>query len=82
MNAVKNDGLSVLIKTKDNLSVWIDGYVDENNEISFDWNKFIFITNEDKLIKTFQDDADNFMQCCAIAEDYLAEKGLIDIKLN
>ena len=61
---------SVLIQTDNNLEIWFDVW-EENDEITGDWNKFIFDLkdNRDLDIKEFQNDSDNFMECLEIAEE-------------
>ena len=61
---------SVLIQTDNNLEIWFDVW-EENDEITGDWNKFIFDLKDtrDLDIKEFQNDSNNFMECLEIAEE-------------
>lgn len=71
MKAVKIDSSgSVLIDTG-KLKIWVDVW-EENNELTADWNKYIFfLNNQDDLdIREFQSDANNFMEATELAIDF------------
>ena len=55
---------SVLIQTNTHLAIWFDVW-EENDEITGDWNKFIFDLKDrrDLDIREFQNDSNNFMEC-------------------
>lgn len=77
MKVIKNEGLNVLIQTDKGLLIWLDGQL-ENEELTFEWNKYIFHLDNKKHIeiRDFQDNPENYMNCCSIAEQYLIENGL------
>jgi hypothetical protein len=54
---IKTDGNSYLIDFGNNMQLWFDTWLDENNEFTGDWNKYIFYTNDhqDMQEKAFQD---------------------------
>lgn len=61
---------SCLIKTNCNLKIWFDIWL-ENDEITGDWNKYIFDLkkNDDLEIIKFQNDSTNFMECLELATE-------------
>lgn len=70
---------SVLIKVNDTLSVWFDLWIDKDNELSGDWNQYIFNLNDknDEMIYEYQSNAENFTTCFELAEEYLKEKNIL-----
>ena len=75
MEAIKIDDTgSVLIKTEDNLQVWVDVWTNDG-ELIADWNKYIFNLNnsEDVQIKSFQEDSENFDEATSLAIEYYKE---------
>ena len=78
--AIKHDNAnSVLIKVNDTLSVWFDLWIDNDNELTGDWNKYIFYLNDknDLEIQDYQSNAENFTTCFELAEEYLKEKNIL-----
>lgn len=56
-----DDGISVQIDFGDGMLLWFDAWRDENGDITGDWNKYIFHTNDDQDMreKAFQEANDN-----------------------
>ena len=56
-----DNGISYRIEFNSDMTLWFDTWLD-NNELTGDWNKYIFHLNnsEDVKIKAFQENANNF----------------------
>mgnify|MGYP003122923338 CR=1 FL=1 len=61
---------SVQIETENNLKIWFDIWLD-NNELTGDWNMYIFDleNSKDLEIKKFQENIENFNECLDLAVD-------------
>jgi len=59
---------SVQIETENNLKIWFDIWLD-NNELTGDWNMYIFDlkNSKDLEIKKFQENIENFNKCLDLA---------------
>jgi hypothetical protein len=59
---------SVQIETENNLKIWFDIWLD-NNELTGDWNMYIFDlkNSKDLEIKKFQENIENFNECLDLA---------------
>ena len=78
MKVLKFDKDSALVQTE-SLKVWMDYSIDKDGHLEIDWNKYIFYKHnyEDMRIKSFQDDANNFMEVCSLVEQTLLNEGIL-----
>lgn len=74
-NETKTQGSVQIHDTAHNLKIWIDFYTDAHGETAFDWNKYIFFMkcSEDRRIKEYQEDTDNFLYIIELVEEFLTE---------
>lgn len=85
-----DDGISVLIDFGEGMRLWFDAWRDESGDITGDWNKYIFYTNDEQDMreKAFQDANDsesgayNFATALELAGDALEEAETAILKAN
>ena len=60
---------SYKIQFNKDITLWFDMYLNDNNEITGDWNKYIFHTNDTQDMKeqAFQNDVINFQNAIEIS---------------
>ena len=76
--APQQEGFFNVLVQENDMKLWIDVSVYEG-EIQADWNKYIFFTNDenDRAIKKFQEDCDNFENFTSEATNFLEAIGVI-----
>ena len=78
MKVLKFDKDSVLVQTE-SLKVWMDYSIDNDGHLEMDWNQYIFHTNDlnDMCVKSFQDDANNYIEVGSCVERTLLNEGIV-----
>lgn len=77
-------GISVLVNTskgKKAMGFWIDFWVNEDGEMDYDWNQYIFslLNDNDCMRKEMQDNIDFWVSMTSAAIDYIWANKLLAV---